>query len=141
MDLVIDKMEKIIAATSGGQQGAKLKRVYFNAAAIHSNQVRANIQNLNVSDTLKETLRLSVVTNEGPEEYPNGISAIRQETMTHQLDQNPYWFEYGTVPRATGKGANRGMVKPTPFFRPAIQQSRTAVLESLTTGLKKLIDI
>ena len=143
---IIGKLEKIIENTTGGTAGPKLKKIYFEAAAIHSNQVRANIANLNASADLKEVLTLAVVTNEGPENRPNAISAIVQGAAIRRLNDpdrfvpNPYWFEFGTVPRVNRKGANRGMIHPSPFFTPAIEQSRQRVIESLKNGLKKLLE-
>ncbi len=146
MDTVIAKMEKIIANTSGGTQGAKLKRVYVEAAAIVSNQARANIASLpNTSAELKEVLSAMVVTNEGPESKPNAISAVVQQVGVKKFPDrfvpNPYWFEYGTVARTTKKGANRGQIQPTPFFRPAIATARGKATEVLVDGLKKLVDL
>jgi hypothetical protein len=82
------------------------------------------------------------VTNAGPENKPNAISKVSQPAAIRKLGDapNPYWWEYGTVPRATGKGANRGQIKPTPFFRPAVNQAKGKATEVLVDGLKKLIE-
>jgi HK97 gp10 family phage protein len=139
---IISKMEKIIENTSGGAAGKKLKKVYVSAASVISAQARRNIANLEVSPDLRAALIASVVTNEGPESKPNAISKVSQPAAIRKLGDapNPYWWEYGTVPRATGKGANRGQIKPQPFFRPAIEQARGKAIEVLTDGLKKLIE-
>lgn len=144
LEVLIGKIEKIIANTQGGEAGKKLKRVYFDAAALHSNQVRANIQGLDATARTKEVLTAMVVTNEGPESKPNAISKMSQAAGIRKLGKgvrvpNPYWFEFGTVPRSTGTGANRGMMKPKPFFRPALQQSRARVIDKLKSGFEKVI--
>lgn len=142
MDAVIAKMEQVIANTSGGKAGQDLKKVYVAAARVHSNQVHANIDALNASATLKESLHLCTVVNEGPENKPNAVSMMTQVGALKDVGVfNPYWFEYGTVPRFTGKGAARGKIEPTPVFRPAIQQSKDKVLEVLVDGIKKLVDL
>ena len=142
MGEIISKMEKIIENTSGGTAGKKLKKVYVAAASEISKQARRNIQNLEVSADLKAALTASVVTNEGPESKPNAVSKVSQPAAIRKLGDapNPYWWEYGTVPRATGKGANRGQIKPQPFFIPAVNQARGKAIEVLTDGLKKLIE-
>ena len=142
---IIGKLEKAIANTSGGTAGKKLKKVYVAAASEISKQVRQNIANLDASPKLRAALTASVVTNEGPEGKPNAISKVSQQAAVRKLGDapNPYWFEYGTVPRATGKGANRGQIsetKPGAFFRPAVQQARGKAITVLTDGLKKLIE-
>jgi HK97 gp10 family phage protein len=139
---IVSKMEKIIENTSGGAAGKKLKKVYVLAAGEVSKQARRNIANLEVSPELKELLTASIVTNAGPENKPNAISKVSQPAAEKRLGyaMNPYWWEYGTVPRATGKGANRGQIKPQPFFRPAVEQARGKAIEVLTDGLKKLIE-
>lgn len=139
---IVSRMEKIIENTSGGAAGKKLKKVYVAAASVISAQARRNIQGLEASPELKAALTASVVTNEGPEGKPNAVSKVSQPAALRKLGDapNPYWFEYGTVPRATGKGANRGQIKPQPFFRPAIEQARGKAIEVLTDGLKKLIE-
>jgi hypothetical protein len=142
---IVSKMEKIIANTSGGEAGKKLKKVYMAGASVISAQVRRNISALDASPKLKAALAASVVTNEGPENKPNAISKVSQPAAIRKLGgaPNPYWFEYGTVPRATAKGANRGRIsqtKPGAFFRPAVQQAGGKAVSVMVDGLKKLIE-
>jgi hypothetical protein len=139
---IVSKMEKIIANTSGGEAGKKLKKVYVLAAGEVSKQARRNIANLDASPDLKKLLTASIVTNAGPENKPNAISKVSQPAAEKKLGyaMNPYWWEYGTVPRTTGKGANRGQIKPKPFFIPAVNQAKGKAIEVLVDGLKKLIE-
>ncbi len=144
---VISKLEKIIENTSGGQAGKRLKKeVYIPAAVVVSNQIRLNIANLNASQKIKDALTASVATNEGKESQPNAIVIVSQPIGARRLGKgvfvpNPYWYEYGTVQRFTGKGANRGKITPQPFFRQAVESSRAKATETLVGGLKKLIEL
>lgn len=141
---IVKQLEAIIDQTTGKY----LKRVYVRGAALVSDQARANIQNLPISEQVKKVLTATVVTNEGPESKPNAISAVSQRAAERRLSAkqngirvpNPFWFEYGTVPRATGTGANRGMMKPTPFFRPAVEAKRAEVKQFLIDELRDILE-
>ena len=142
---IVSQIEKIIENTSGGAAGKNLKKVYVKAASVISRQARRNIQALPISGQLKQVLSSTVVTNEGPENKSSAISKVSQKAGVKRVEGelyvgNPYWWEYGTVPRATSKGANRGQIKPTPFFRPAVNQAKGKAIEVLVDGLKKLIE-
>jgi hypothetical protein len=140
---LIAKLEKM-SNVGDGSTGKQIKQACFDAAVVVSNQVRANIQGLNASPELKEVLTATVVTNYGPEDKPNAISAMRQQAAIRKLGKdrsipNPAWFEYGTVARRTRDGANRGMIQPTPVFRPGVEQARPEATRVLVDGLSKVI--
>ena len=143
---LISKFEKVIENTSGGTAGKRLKKeVYVPAAVVVSNQVRTEIANLDAKQSTKDALAACVATNEGKESQPNAIVIVSQPIGVRRLGKNvfvpnPYWYEYGTVPRFTTKGAFRGEIKPQPFFRPAVNSSRKKAGDVLVSGLKKLIE-
>lgn len=139
-DAVIRKLESIIDSANAPQ----LKKVYVKAANHISDQVRTNISALSATPELKEVLTASVVTNEGPEHINNAISAMVQPAAVRRLGQgrsipNPAWFEYGTEPRTTKDGWNRGQITPTPVFRPAIQQAKDKVRDELVAGISDMV--
>lgn len=125
-------------------KGKKLKAAYVDAADIVTAQVRANIDGMDVSPDLKRALKAAAVTNEGPEELPNAISRMSQHAAVKALGTrdgripNPYWWEYGTVPRSWRSGKSTGQIRPQPFFRPAITMARAAVASFLAKVFKDL---
>lgn len=48
-------------------------------------------------------------------------------------------FEYGTEPRLIKSGAYRGIIKPKPFLRPALDQNKNAVVNGVNNGISKLV--
>lgn len=137
------KFEKM-SSVGDGSTAHKIKGACYDAALVVSNQVRSNIRGLNASPELKEVLEATVVTNMGPEDKPNAISAMVQQAAIRKLGKgrsipNPTWFEHGTVARRTRAGANRGMIQPTPVFRPGVEQARPEATKVLVDGLSKVI--
>lgn len=140
---MIAKLEKM-ATVGDGSTAKGIKQACYNAALVVSNSVRQNINGLSASQELKEVLTATVVTNMGPDDKPNAISAMVQQAAVRKFGKgrsvpNPVWFEYGTAPRQTGKGANRGMIQPTPVFRPGVEQARAEATKVLVDGLREAI--
>jgi len=139
---IVDRIGTLVDRATGKH----IKKVYRDAALLVSNQARENIRSLGVSQKLKDVLTASVVTNEGPENLQNAVSAVSQHAAQKKMGgkmsgnrfPNPYWFEYGTAARSSG-GASRGQISPSPFFRPAVSQQRSAVLYYLTAEFRKIV--
>jgi hypothetical protein len=137
---VVRKLENIIDEVSAKE----LKQVYVAAAAHISDQARDNIASLNASAELKEVLTAAVVTNAGPDDQNNAISAMVQPAAVRRLGKgrsvpNPAWFEFGTEARKTADGWNRGQIQPTPVFRPAIAQAKGKVKDELVKGISEIV--
>lgn len=49
-------------------------------------------------------------------------------------------YEYGTAPRRTKDGYNRGQIVARPFMRPALDTNKAAVMEGIKKGLFKLAE-
>lgn len=48
-------------------------------------------------------------------------------------------IEHGTEPRIVKSGAYRGMLKPKPFLRPALDLNKNAVVNGVNSGISKLV--
>lgn len=48
-------------------------------------------------------------------------------------------IEHGTEPRIVKSGAYRGMLKPKPFLRPALDLNKNAVVNGVNNGISKLV--
>jgi HK97 gp10 family phage protein len=48
-------------------------------------------------------------------------------------------IEYGTRPRRTKKGANRGFLRPEPFAEPAFNQTKGVVQAGIVTSIGKVL--
>lgn len=46
-----------------------------------------------------------------------------------------HWYEFGTAPRQTKKGAFRGRITATPFLRPAFEAQKNAAIEVFAKSL------
>lgn len=140
---LIGKFEAALDKANGAK-GQELKDVYVAAAGVVARQIRSNIHQLPVSAPLKQVLEATIIVNAGPEDKPNAIVGMVQNAAIRKLGKgrsipNPAWFEYGTVARVNGKGANRGMIQPSPVFRPALAQSAKEVTQVLSDGLRRVL--
>jgi hypothetical protein len=143
MDQLIGKFEEVLAVASGAK-GQELKDVYLHAAGIIAKATRENLHTLPISPALREVLEATIIVNQGPEDKPNAIVGMIQNAAIKKLGKgrsipNPAWFEYGTVSRTTGTGANRGLIHPAPVFRPAIERSRDDVTKALVDGIHRVL--
>lgn len=48
-------------------------------------------------------------------------------------------IEHGTEPRIVKSGAYRGILKPKPFLRPALDLNKNAVVNGVNNGISKLV--
>lgn len=48
-------------------------------------------------------------------------------------------IEHGTEPRIVKSGAYRGLLKPKPFLRPALDLNKNAVVNGVNNGISKLV--
>jgi hypothetical protein len=90
-----------------------------------------------------------IITAYGDRTKPNvivGTSAVRARriaearSFTYRRFMNPYWWEFGTAPRFTKKGARRGQIMATPYFRPAVTANLAKVRDILASGIFETID-
>lgn len=140
---LIGRFHEVLDNASGAK-GSALKGVYIDAAGVVARQIRTNVQQLDASEKLKQVLGATIIVNAGPENKANALVGMVQNAAIRKLGKgrsipNPAWFEYGTVARVNEKGSNRGMIHPSPVFRPALVQSTGQVTKVLSDGLRRVL--
>lgn len=108
-------------------------------------QARANIQGLPVSARLKQILTAEVAMMKGKPKQPSIVVGISQAAGISRLGNqassrggksfiiNPYWVEKGIAGHRTGPYTGH------PFFRPAVDSTKSEVVSRLSNGFKKLL--
>lgn len=123
--------------------GQKLKEVFKHAAEPIQEQARSNIKSTPLNESGKKLLSEMVVVGKGPARHPNAFVSLYQFAIHSDTILNPYWVEFGTAMRFTGKkgGPRRftGQIIFSPFFRPAISQARGKVKGRLVDGLRTVL--
>lgn len=132
------------------EEGTKIKALCKEAAKPIEDNAKRNIDSLDLSPRGKQILKAMVVRGEGPKKFPNAIVAMYQfsraaKAFNPQGDTilNPYWIEFGTVERQTGKSGGpirrTGRINIMSFFVPAVKDARPEVKMILATGLKSIL--
>lgn len=141
VDELLENIENIISKTSGKD----LKKAFMHAALFIKNQADENIDRLPISDNAKGVLKETVLASYTDPRNPYVVVSLSQKAAEKFATSqgirypNPYWFESGTQLRKTKKGASRGQMQETPFFRPAITTAKTKVKEALIYGFKNVL--
>jgi hypothetical protein len=162
MNEVLSNIEKIIAATDAGELMTDL----FVEASKHIwTQTKRNIASLPVSADLKEVLDAETIINRAKRGNPYVLVGMSQQAGIKKLGgrhlkmtrggkrfiPSPYWFEFGTADRATGKsnskgqkffsfGRRTGRIQATPFFRPAVSAAKPLVKQALAKGFPQILE-
>lgn len=132
------------------EEGNAIKRLCIEAGKPVQDKVRRNIDALPYSNDAKQILKAQVIRGGGPKKFPNAIVAMYQFSEEAKAFNphgetilNPYWVEFGTAERQTGKKGGpirrTGRISMTAIFNPAVKDSRSDVKGILSTGLKAIL--
>lgn len=126
-----------------------IKDICIDAAKIIWSRAKQNIAALPLGRPAKAMLDAQVSIMRGKPEQPRVLVGVSQRAGLRKIggargSWSPYWWEFGTQERAVTKahpiyGLKRGKIKPTPFFKPAVSASRTAVRDKLAAGLSTFL--
>jgi hypothetical protein len=157
----MDDVIKEISRTMDRVTAERLKAIYVEAAIPIWSQVKRNIAKL-YSGPVQNMLDSMVMITKGKPKKQHVLSGMSQAYgikqmptrlkkggQLHRLGNwkvwNPYWWEFGTKERKIGYrhwkwGWFRGRIKPTPFFRPAVEEKKSEVRDILVRELRRVIE-
>lgn len=79
---------------------------------------------------------IGFITNKDDANMDKVLIGVRKSYHNYYLAP---MLEYGTEPRVTKSGAYRGVLKPRPFMRPALDKNRDAVVNGVNRGVSKIV--
>ena len=141
LDGVLKEIEKRLRRDPA--VGRKLKDAFLEAAEPIQRRARSNIKSTGLSPHGQELLSQMVVRGRGPAHHPNAFVGVYQYAVHSDSPLNPYWIEFGTAQRWTGKKGGpvrfTGQIIFHPFFRPAVTQEKSEVVKRLGAGLRSVL--
>jgi len=138
-------LQKQIGAVIDAATGEKVRKIWMGAAMILRDRARALAPELREARKGKTAglLRRAIFAADGDKAKPNVIVGI-----AYGLAPHAHWMEYGTGERITGSKKGKktgkrehstGAVRPQPYMRPALAQTRQEMITYMAEGYRKLI--
>jgi HK97 gp10 family phage protein len=141
----LPELQRNIATVIDAATGEKVRQVWMAAAKIVRDRARTLAPELAVPHKghVAGILKRAIFAADGDKGKPNVIVGVAYGIAPHA-----HWMEYGTGERSTGIKKGRktgklehrtGVVKPQPYMRPALAQTRQAMISSMADGYRKLL--
>lgn len=146
----VEGVEELLESIGRVQVGVarELKKVFMKAGLVILEEARRNVDKIPdsaIHPIVKDALKVHIIAGYGSANKANVLIGVVRKKRDYAYKEgaqwvNPYWFEFGTVTRSTGAGANRGRMRETPFFRPAVAAKKTEVRDVLAAGIKETLE-